>query len=324
MPAPVGRLYASAPLLLCLAILGWSGNFVVGRLVGGTVPPVQLSFLRWTIATALLAPLAWRGLRTDAAELRARWKTVLILALTGVAIFNTFVYRGLESTTVVNGVLLQSVCPVLIVLFTFLAHRERPHAAQLAGLVVSLVGVWLVVSQGHVIVGGGGADGGIGAAGTGLRVNAGDAWILAAVAAYAVYTVVLRSKPAVGPLTLLFVTFGLGALMVAPFAAAELAGGRSVPATPGAVAAVAYVGVIPSIVSFFCFNRGVELIGAARAGQFIHLMPVFGAALAFVFVGERLAWYHLAGGAVIAGGIWLSGRRVRGADKEAGGGPAGD
>jgi drug/metabolite transporter (DMT)-like permease len=85
--------------------------------------------------------------------------------------------------------------------------------------------------------------------------------------------------------------------------------------------------VIPSIVSFFCFNRGVELIGATRAGQFIHLMPVFGAALAFLFVGERLAWYHLLGGAVIGCGIWLSGRQISGgnpADKESVGGPAGD
>lgn len=290
------RLYARAPLLLGLAVLGWSGNFVVGRLVGGTVPPIQLSFLRWTIATALLVPFAWRGVRADAAELRARWKTVLVLAVSGIAIFNAFVYRGLEDTTVVNGVLLQSVCPVLIVLLTVAAHRERPQATQLTGLVLSLFGVWLVVSQGRVF-------------GVGLRPNAGDGWILAAVAAYAVYTVVLRDRPAVRPLTLLVTTFGLGAVMVAPFAAAELAGGRSVPATPGAVAAVAYVGVIPSIASFFCFNRGVELIGAARAGQFLHLMPVFGAALAYLVVGERLAWYHLAGGAVIAGGIWLSGRR---------------
>jgi drug/metabolite transporter (DMT)-like permease len=315
----VRRLYASAPLLLCLAVLGWSGNFVVGRLVGAAgseqhVPPIQLSFLRWIIATALLVPVAWRGVRADAAELRARWRSIVVLALTGVAIFNTFVYRGLESTTVVNGVLLQSVCPVLIVLLTFAAHRERPHAAQVGGLLVSLVGVWLVVSQGHLV-------------GLDLHVNAGDAWILAAVAAYAVYTVVLRDRPAVRPLTLLVTTFGLGALMVAPFAALELAGGRSVPATPGALAAVAYVGVIPSIVSFFCFNRGVELIGATRAGQFIHLMPVFGAALAFLFVGERLAWYHLLGGAVIGCGIWLSGRQISGgnpADKESVGGPAGD
>ena len=268
-----------------------------------------------------MVPFAWRGVRADLAELRSRWRTVVVLALTGVAIFNAFVYRGLETTTVVNGVLLQSICPVLIVLLTFAAHRERPHLAQLAGLVVSLVGVWLVVSQGR---GFGGVGGIGGAGGVGLAVNAGDAWILGAVAAYAVYTVVLRDRPAVRPLTLLVTTFGLGALMVAPFAAAELAGGRSVPATPGALAAVAYVGVIPSIASFFCFNRGVELIGAARAGQFIHLMPVFGAALAFAFVGERLAGYHLLGGAVIACGIWLSGRQVQGADKEAAGGPAGD
>lgn len=293
----VRRLYGSAPLLLCLAVLGWSGNFVVGRLVGGTVPPTQLAFLRWFGASLVIVPFAWRQVRADAAELRRRWVSVVVLSVTGVAIFNSFVYHGLTTTTVVNGVLLQSVCPVLIVALTFLAHREAPHAAQLVGLVVSLVGVWLVVSRGQVF------------GGAGWSASVGDAWILAAVASYAVYTVALRTKPAVHPLSLLAVTFVIGALCIAPFAVVELVGGHPMPRTAGAAAAVCYVALIPSIVSYFCFNRGVELAGGARAGQFIHLMPVFGAAMAYVFVGERLAWYHLVGAAVIACGIWLAGRQ---------------
>ncbi|MCB1253113.1 MAG: EamA family transporter [Austwickia sp.] len=300
-PSPVQRLYSSAPLLLCLAVLGWSGNFVVGRLVGGSVPPTQLAFLRWVGASLVIVPIAWRHVRVDAAELRRRWVSVLVLSVTGVAIFNSFVYHGLQTTTAVNGLLLQSVCPVLIVLITFAAHREVPHVAQLAGLVVSLVGVWLVVSRGQVW------------GGAGLAATVGDAWILAAVASYAVYTVALRTKPSVHPFTLLAVTFVVGALCIAPFAAAEWAGGRSMPTTAGAAAAVVYVALVPSIVSYFCFNRGVELAGGARAGQFIHLMPVFGAVLAFVFIGERLAWYHLVGAAVIACGIWLSGRQAESA-----------
>lgn len=293
------RLYASAPLLLCLAVLGWSGNFVVGRLVGGSVPPVQLAFLRWALASVLILPFAWPHLRADAAELTRRWASVLTLAVTGVAVFNTFVYKGLQTTTVVNGTLLQSICPVLIVVMTFARHREVPHRTQLAGLVVSLAGVWLVVSRGHVL------------GGPGLQASVGDAWILAAVASYAVYTLALRTKPAVHPLSLLAATFVVGAVAIGPFAAAELLGGHAMPGGVGPVAAVAYVAVVPSIVSFFCFNRGVELAGGARAGQYLHLMPAFGAALAFVVLGERLAWYHLVGGTVIAAGIWLSGRGAR-------------
>lgn len=296
MPAPSARLYGSAPLLLCVAVLGWSGNFVVGRLVGGSIPPIQLGFLRWFIASLIVVPFAWHLVRRDAPELRRRWVNVLTLSVTGVAIFNTFVYHGLQTTTAVNGLLLQSVCPVLIVLITFAAHHETPHVAQAVGLVVSLVGVCLVVSRGGLM------------GGPGVGAGSGDLWILAAVASYAVYTVALRTKPAVHPVSLLAVTFVVGDALLLPFAAAELAGGRAMPATAGTVAAVLYVALVPSIVSYFCFNRGVELAGGARAGQFMHLMPVFGAALAFVFIGERLAWYHFAGAAVIAAGIRLSSR----------------
>lgn len=299
---PVHRLghaaYHNAPLLLCLAVLGWSGNFIVGRLVGAGVPPVGLAFLRWVIAFTLIAPWSIPRMRRDAAALRAGWRVVLILAITGVAIFNTFVYRGLHTTTAVNGLILQSICPVLIIVFAFLAHREPPHLAQLAGLAISLAGVWLVVTRGQPF-------------GAGLRVAPGDGWIFAAVVSYAVYSVALRSKPAVHPLSLLGATFGLGALALAPFFVAEVASGYTIPATPGAFWAVAYVGVVPSIVSYFCFNRGVELAGAARAGQYIHLMPVFGAALAFVVVHESLQPFHVVGAAVIAAGILLAERGGR-------------
>lgn len=291
--------YHNAPLLLCLAVLGWSGNFVVGRLVGASVPPIGLAFSRWVIAFALIAPWSIRRMRRDAAALRAGWRVILVLSITGVAIFNTFVYRGLHTTTAVNGLILQSICPVLIIVFAFLAHREAPHLAQLAGLAISLAGVWIVVTRGQPLGSGG------------LRVAVGDAWIFAAVVSYAVYSVTLRSRPAVHPLSLLGATFGLGALVLAPFFVAEVASGYTIPATPGALAAVTYVGVIPSIVSYFCFNRGVELAGAARAGQYIHLMPVFGAALAFVVVHESLQPFHLVGAAVIATGIVLAERGRR-------------
>jgi drug/metabolite transporter (DMT)-like permease len=285
------RLYDNAPLLLCLAILGWSGNFIVGRLVGAAMPPVTFAFLRWVLAFTLLAPWSVPRIRRDAVALRDGWPVVLTLSITGVAVFNAFVYRGLQTTSAVNGLILQSVCPVLIIVFAFLAHREPPRLLQLAGLAVSLTGVWVVVSRGSPF------------STAGLRVAGGDAWILAAVASYAVYSVALRAKPAVHPLSLLGTTFGLGALALIPFVIAEIAAGATMPRTVGTVAAVAYVGVVPSIVSYFCFNRGVELAGAARAGQYIHLMPVFGAALAFLIVHESLQLFHVVGAAIVAAGI---------------------
>lgn len=293
------RAYGNATLLLCVAVLGWSGNFVVGRLAHSTIPPVALALLRWLLALAVIWPVAWPRMRADRGVLFAHRWTVLALGITGVAVFNTLVYRGLQTTTAVSGLLLQSVCPVLIVLVAAGMHRTRPRLVELAGLAVSLAGVWVVISRGNVT------------APVGVGTAIGDLWILLAVASYAVYTVVLRDRPPVHPLSLLGSTFGIGALALIPFALLEAMSGQRVPLTSASLATIAYVGLVPSIVSYFCFNRGVELIGGARAGQFIHLMPVFGAVLSFLVLGEQLAGFHLAGAALIAAGLVISARGPR-------------
>ncbi|WP_182874394.1 DMT family transporter [Microbispora sp. H10670] len=295
-----GRLYGSPVPLLCLAVLGWSGNFIVGRLVHDSVPPATLAFLRWLTAFVVLLPFGWRKLRQDRRILVRHWVTVLALSIFGVAAYNTLIYTGLQTTTAINALLMQSVMPLLIVVFAFALFRERPGVAQVAGLVVSLAGVWLVVTQGSPL------------GSVGLRLRAGDGWIFVAVVSYALYTALLRRRPQVNPVSLLTATFGLGALMLAPLAVAEAAGGHVVHVTAGAVAAVAYVALIPSILSYFCYNRGVELVGGARAGQFLHLMPVFGAVLAFFALGERIHAFHVAGAALIAAGIAVAAVRRAG------------
>ncbi|GIG68886.1 DMT family transporter [Phytomonospora endophytica] len=295
------RLYRFPSLLLCLAAAGWSGNFVVGRLIQGSVPPVNLAFFRWLTATLVLLPFGLPRLRRDLPALAERKWTVLLLALTGVAAYNTFVYQGLRTSTAISALLMQSVMPLLILVFVFALYRERPRAAQLLGLALSLAGVWVVVTEGRPLNAGA------------FDLNVGHAWILLAVVGYALYTALLRRRPRVHPLSLLTVTFGLGALMLAPFAFAETASGRSLPLTAGSIAAVAYVALIPSLLCYFCYNRGAELLGAARAGQFLHLMPVFGAVLAFFFLGERIRGFHLAGAALIGAGLAAAALRGRAA-----------
>lgn len=293
------RLYRSPALLLCLAVAGWSGNFVVGRLIHDAAPPVNLAFFRWLCATLIVLPFGLPRVRRDLPALLERKWTLLVLAAAGVAAYNTLIYQGLRDTTAISALLMQSVMPLIILVFVFALFRERPKAFQLLGLVLSLAGVWVVVTEGRPL--------GAGA----LGLGGGHVWILLAVIGYALYTALLRRRPAVHPLSLLTVTFGLGALMLAPLAIAEAAMGRTLPLTAGSVAAVAYIALIPSLLCYFCYNRGAELLGAARAGQFLHLMPVFGAVLAFVFLGERIHGFHLVGAALIGAGLVTAARRAR-------------
>jgi drug/metabolite transporter (DMT)-like permease len=290
----VRRLWRSGALLLVLAMLFWSGNFVLGRAVHELITPIALSFWRWTLALAILLPYAWGHVRKDMPALRAAWKPLLVLAFLGISVFNTLVYLGLRSTAVVNGVLLQSAMPLVILLFSFALFRERVRVLQVVAIGVSLLGVGVIVSQGSL------------AALLQFSVNPGDAWIFTAVCCYALYSVLLRKRPQVHPLSFLAATFAIGAAILLPFYVWEEIAHDPFQLTRTTGAAIVYVALFPSIISFLCFNRAVELLGANRAGQFVHLMPVFGSALAALFLDERLAAYHFGGAALIAAGILLS------------------
>ncbi len=285
-------------LLLTLAVLFWAGNFIVGRAFHGEIPPIALAFWRWVGAALLVTGPALKFMRLDWRALCRAWPVVLLLALTGIASFNTLVYSGLQYTQAINAFLLQSLMPVLIVSMSFLLFRERIGPRQAFGILVSLCGAIMIISRGDMAVL------------RGFSFNRGDLLIFAAVIGYAVYSVMLRKRPHVHALSLLMATFWLGALMILPWYVWETLTAPPLHLSPRNLLAIAYVALFPSILSYLCYNRGVELIGANRAGLFIHLMPVFGSIMAILFLGEAFSWFHAAGISLIGGGILLATRKT--------------
>jgi drug/metabolite transporter (DMT)-like permease len=291
-------LWSTPSLLLTISTLCWSGNFVLGRAMHEHVPPIGLAFWRWTGALLLVIGFALPHLRREWPALRAEPVRLLLLSFLGVASFNSLVYLGLNTTTATNAVLLQSVMPLLIFLASYLIYREAVQPIQVIALAISLAGVVAIISHGSV------------SALLSLSLRPGDGWVLLAVAFYALYSVLLRRRPQVHPLSFLAATFALGALMLLPVYVAEHLLVRQMHVDGPTLASIAYVAVFPSVVAYLCFNRAVELAGANRAGQYLHLMPAFGSALAAIFVGERLQGFHWVGAALIAFGILLA-RRAR-------------
>lgn len=295
----IGRLWRTGWVLLLLPPLFWSGNFVLARGMRADVPPVALAFWRWAGAFVLCLPFAWPHLRRDLPVLwRHRWVT-LVLSATGVAAFNTMIYTGLQTTTALNAVLLQSAMPLFILVWGALLFRDRPGPAEVAGILVSMVGVVVIAGRGSVETL------------AGLSLNPGDVWVVGAVIAYAFYSALLRQRPVVHPMSFLAVSFALGAAMLVPLYAMELGEGRHIVAGVPAALTLVYVAVFPSLVAYLAFNRGVDLVGSGRAGQFVHLMQVFGTLLAVVFLGEHLQTYHAVGIGLIAAGLLLANRRAR-------------
>lgn len=290
----IRSMWQSAWTLLILGNLFWAGNIVLARGVAGQVPPIALAYWRWTGAFMVAFGFAWPHLRRDLPIMLRQWKLMLLLAASGIASFNTMSYIGLTSTTALNVLLLQSALPLIIIIWAFALFGDRPSIRQAAGVAVSLLGVAAIAGHGSL------------EALAALQLNRGDVWILAAMAIYGVYCVMLRRRPAVHPLSFLVAAMGLGSCMMLPFMLWEAAQGATVTGGLSSYLAIAYTAVFPSFIAYLFFNRGVELVGAALAGQSMHLMPLFGSILAVLFLGEAFHVYHAVGIGLIAVGILLA------------------
>jgi len=280
----------SAYLLLILPPLFWAGNVVLARGLAHQLPPMAMSFLRWGTALLFLAPIAWRQLQRDWPLLAGHWKIVWLCALFGIASFNSLLYTATQTTTALNCALMQTLMPAAIILCSFFFDRERISLQQGIGVLLCAMGAGWIVLQGQPLA--------LGA----IELVSGDLWMLIAVFCYAIYSTLVPRRPRVHPVSFLLLTMMLGTLMVAPLFAVELVIVGAPAASPEVLGGILYIALFPSIVAYLCWNRGIEQIGANRAGLFINLIPVFAAGMALVFLGEEFKTFHLVGlGMVLAG-----------------------
>lgn len=281
-------------LLLSGATLLWAGNFVLGRAVHGHIPPVGLAFWRWSLALAILLVLYGRRLVAQRRALLERWGVVVALGVLGNGCFNLFLYVGLQSTTAGNALLLNSAAPAFILVLAFLTGQGRPTLRMASGVLLSLAGVAVIVSRGSL------------AALASLQVNRGDLWVLAAMVAWSVYTVVLpRRPPDAEPMVLLAATTLVGTAFLAPFYALEAARGPGIVPDAATLATLAYVGVFASVVAYALWNAGVAAAGPGPAGVSLNLLPAFGTVLAVLLLGEPFHAFQGAGIALIGAGVAL-------------------
>ena len=291
---------ASPYLLLTLAPFFWACNWILGRALHADIPPMAMTFFRWLFAILILAPFAWRHVVRDWPEIRARWRVLVLLGAIGVGTHNGLAYLGLNYTTATNGVILNSFIPVMIVVMSWVFLRERLAAVQVAGVAVSLAGVLTILSDGSL------------ATLLAFRLNGGDLLVILSMAMWSVYTIALRWRPAgLHVMSFLLVIAVIGDLCVLPFWIGELALGHVPRWSWQFLAAMLAVALFSSVLAYLFWNRGVAEVGANVAGLFVHLMPVFGVMLAWLFLGERMEAFHAAGIVLILAGIWITSRNQR-------------
>jgi len=292
--APGGAL-KSPYVLLPLAMLCWAGNWVVGRAIHEEIPPFTLNFWRWASSLLLILPVAWTPLRRQWRLMLRHWKWVLPMAAIASAIFQSMVYLGLQSTTALNGALLIALVPILVAAIAAALLGDRFTPRQALGIAVSLAGAVVVIVRGDAAVL------------RALAFNPGDLWILAAVPIWALYTVLLkRWPPGLDRMSFLAAMALVGVVVQFPFFAWEWSAGRHMVVTPASVAAIAYTAVFASFLAFVFYNAALQRTTPTVAGPFHHLHPAFTALLGIAFLGERVGWYHAAGVACIALGLYLT------------------
>ena len=296
--APSGNWIANQPyLLLSITALCWAGNAIVGRLAAGHIPPVTLSFLRWSMAFLIILPFAWKHLVRDWGAIRGRLGTMVILSVTGISAFNTMQYWALEHTQALNTLLLQSAGPLFVAIWSLLLLGIRLTLAQAGGLTVSLTGVLVILLQGDLTTL------------KNIEFNIGDVIFVAALLIFGLYSTLTFKRPQIHGLSFVGFTFGCGAVALIPLQIWELMTRPLMQFDTANLLTLFYVAVFPSTLAYLCFNRGVHLIGANRAAAFFHVIPLFGAAMAIVFLGEHPRLFHVIGFALVLTGVFVASRK---------------
>jgi drug/metabolite transporter (DMT)-like permease len=296
--ATPGSWLANQPyLLLSITALCWAGNAIVGRLAAGHIPPVTLSFLRWSFAFLIILPFAWKHLKRDWGAIRARLGMMVVLSVTGIGAFNTMQYWALEHTEALNTLLLQSAGPLFVAVWSLILLGVRLTLAQAGGIALSMMGVLVILLRGDLT------------ALTSIEFNKGDLIFTVALAIFGLYSVLSLKRPDIHGLAFVGFTFGAGAACLIPLWIWELFSRPVMQLDTANLLSLFYVAVFPSTLAYLCFNRGVQLIGANRAAPFFHVVPVFGSAMAIVFLGERPQLFHIIGFALVLIGVFVASRK---------------
>lgn len=280
-------------LLALTATIIWSFNFIVARLLAHDVPPITMSFLRWSTAFIAVLPFGIKHLRRDLPALRQHWRYVCATALLGISLFNAMIYLAGHTTQALNMALIATSSPVFIVILSRIFLGEPITHRRAAGVLLAVCGVVVLVTRGDL------------AALTRLTFASGDLWMLAAALTFAAYSVLARRRPpTIAPLSFLTATFGIGLVGILPMLPVEYALGYHLTGiTPLIIGCVLYMGVGASLISFFCWNGAVERIGPVKAALVYYSLPLFSGMEALLLLGEAATLAHLAGGILVVGGI---------------------
>ena len=290
-----------AYILLVLTTLFWSGNFIVGKAASSyEVPPFSLNFYRWLFAGLILLPFTFNEILKKKIYILDNIGFFIILGITSITIFNSTVYYSLYYMQVISGVLMISTIPVWIMFISSILGIEKTNKFQISGVILSLLGVLFIITKSDLEVI------------KNLAFNRGDLIMASGMFAWALYSALLKKKKyEISQIALLEVVIITGLIFLIPIYILEMIFGNQIVLGKPFILTLSYVVIFPGLASFFFWIKGISIIGANRAGVFLHLMPVFGSIMAIILFNEKFMFYHLLGAIFIIAGITLSNKKIK-------------
>jgi len=289
-----------AYLLLTLSTLFWAGNFIVGKFATlFEIPPLSLNVLRWLSVWLILMPFTYREIYKNLTYVKKNWLMISFMGLITISTFNSVVYFSLNYTQVINAVLVLAAIPAATIIFSSFMNIEKTNFFQLIGLFLSIVGIGSIISNGDIqkIIS--------------LNFNKGDVWMLVCVITWSLYSTLLKkNKFKFSQFTLIQLMVSAGLLFLIPQLFYEKSIGLEINFNKAFFIILFYVVVFPAIAAYYCWQKGVEIIGPNRASMFIQLMPLFSAVMAIIIFNEKFELYHFVGATFIVSGIYLSNKKI--------------
>jgi len=282
--------------LLFYTVTFWSGNMVLARAFRDALPPIQLAMARWVIALLLCLPVALPLWQKNWPMVRRHWRLMTLLGVLGVGGYNTFAYLALQWTTAINASLLNTLIPIATMILAALLVHEPLSLRKGVGILLALTGVTVVITQGDLTL-----------LAT-LEVNRGDLWMVVAVFTWALYTVLLRRRPAgIDPLVQLLFFIAVGIVVLIPFTVWEHALlGKEAELSWATLLVMLYTGIFPGFLGYIFYNAAVAQVGASTGSLFLYAMPVLSSLLSILLVGETPQGYHAVGLILVLGGILVT------------------
>jgi drug/metabolite transporter (DMT)-like permease len=288
-----------AYLMLVLCSFFWSGNFIVGKFATlYEVPPLSLNFLRWLIVWIILVPFTFMDILKNIKIIKKNFYPILLMSITSISVFNSVVYYSLNFTQVLNGALMISIIPVLIVFISYIFKTEKINFFQIFGLILSATGVVIIITRldfTKLI---------------NLDLNKGDFWLLVAMLSWAIYSTMLKThKIGLKYLSFMTVIISIGLFFLFPQFLFELNNHQVIKFNIPVILITCYVVFFAGLGSYILWNKAVVIVGPNKAGIFLHLMPVFSSFMAIFLLNERLMNFHIIGAAIIIIGICFSSKK---------------